>query len=116
MTFMSLNNSALPWGKWYDYPNKDAEISGPDGTTITYGQIAIAAACGRENSPSGTEGNFDLYADGTTRIADIYFDCPWVGSNVLRVTSYSTLFLVNVPSISSSGAIGDVPVRVIYLG
>jgi len=40
--------------------------------------------CGRQNSPSGTEGSFEILLDNE-RIAEIYWDCPWgAGSNQLK--------------------------------
>ena len=40
---------------------------------------------GRENSPSGTEGSFEVHLDGGgEKIAEIYWDCPYIGSNKIE--------------------------------
>ena len=44
--------------------------------------------CGRENSPSGTEGSFEVRFSGTNqKIGEVYWDCPYIGDN--RVISHN---------------------------
>ncbi|EFJ25241.1 hypothetical protein SELMODRAFT_99959, partial [Selaginella moellendorffii] len=112
-----VRNSVLPWGKWYKYPNKGIDGSSPGGVTIASGATSPTppfAACGRENSPSGTEGTFDLYAK-EIKVATIYFDCPYIGSNKLSVQYACNTCVVQLPSFSTSGPLGDLVIKVVAL-
>ncbi|KAH7306564.1 hypothetical protein KP509_22G019600 [Ceratopteris richardii] len=63
-----IRNASLPWGKWYDYPDKDREVAAPNGQAVAPGSIVYVAACGQENSPSGTEGTFEIWSS-TSKVA-----------------------------------------------
>ncbi|KAH7306562.1 hypothetical protein KP509_22G019400 [Ceratopteris richardii] len=103
-----IRNASLPWGKWYDYPDKDREVAAPNGQAIAPGSILYVAACGRENSPSGTEGTFEIWSS-TSKVAHVYFDCPWSGSNKLEINRFSTQYLLDFNTAPSSGPIGIIP-------
>ncbi|EIN09992.1 Aegerolysin [Punctularia strigosozonata HHB-11173 SS5] len=71
---LRFRNASLNWGKFYNCErgtNKDEEIEpGSLGAKVipAHGSYTIGA-CGRENTWSGTEGQFDLYAPGTGQLA-----------------------------------------------
>lgn len=77
-TTISIKNATLAWGKFFQNPDKDKELTTDviNKITIPSGTSANVASCGREDAASGTEGSFDLY-DGTTKIGTFYWDCPW---------------------------------------
>ncbi|KAH7306563.1 hypothetical protein KP509_22G019500 [Ceratopteris richardii] len=97
-----IRNASLPWGKWYDYPDKDREVAAPNGQAIAPGSILYVAAYGRENSPSGTEGTFEIWSS-TSKVAHVYFDCPWSGINKLEINRFSTQYLLDFNTAPSSG-------------
>ena len=61
--------------------DKEAEIPTSDieGTKIAPGDEFTVNSCGRSNSPSGTEGEFDVYEDGPggPKVRHFYWNCPW---------------------------------------
>lgn len=58
------------------------ETQSAQGTKITSKGQYEWGHCGRENSPSGTEGSFEVhFEDSDEKIAEIYWDCPWSGAN-----------------------------------
>lgn len=78
----TIKNVYKDYGKYYNYPDKSQEIQPSDieGIRIPVGSTVVVAACGRANSPSGTDGSFDVY-DGITLAASIKFNAPDSGSN-----------------------------------
>ena len=65
--------------------NRFNETVSAQGTRIESHKQHEWGHCGRENSPSGTEGSFDVYLDGGgEKIATIYWDCPYIGSNKIE--------------------------------
>lgn len=107
----------LQWGKFYDYPDKDKEVStsSVNDQSIPAKDTFQFAACGRESAASGTEGQIDVM-DGDKRIFELYWDCPWSGSNQLYTRYVAKDWYPIVPSISSSGATGTVTIKIIYQG
>ncbi len=75
---LSVRNAQIPWGKFYQYSDKDQAVSvdSINQIVIAAGASVVIAACGRSGSASGTEGSFDLY-DGETLAGTYYWDCPW---------------------------------------
>ncbi|EFJ19845.1 hypothetical protein SELMODRAFT_418650 [Selaginella moellendorffii] len=113
---LEVKNS-LSYGKWYKYPNKNDDGSAPGGITIAAGATSPNppfAACGRQGSPSGTTGGFDIYTKGF-KVATIHFDCPYTGSNKLSVSDECKNCVVQLPSFSTSGALGDLVLKVVAL-
>ncbi|EFJ34202.1 hypothetical protein SELMODRAFT_406684 [Selaginella moellendorffii] len=114
---LEVKNSFLSYGKWYKYPNKNNDGSAPGGITIAAGATSPNppfAACGRQGSPSGTTGGFDIYTKGF-KVATIHFDCPYTGSNKLSVSDECKNCVVQLPSFSTSGALGDLVLKVVVL-
>ncbi|QEZ70819.1 hypothetical protein D4A35_17950 (plasmid) [Paraclostridium bifermentans] len=113
---LKIRNASLKWGKFHDPNNKDIPISPEDISKINIEKhdTAIIASSGKENTASGTEGVFYICDENEDKIAAIYWDCPWSGSNKLTIDKYNTKFAIeqSPTMISSSGAIGDVNLKV----
>lgn len=61
------------------------ETASAQGTKIDSMDEHVWGHCGRQNSPSGTEGSFEVHLEGSgEKIAEIYWDCPYIGSNKLE--------------------------------
>lgn len=118
-TTLSVKNAEHPWGKFYQCPNKDKEVSEGDinQITITSGSSAEICACGRSDSASGTEGRFDLY-DGDTKVGTYYWDCPW-GSKVntsIWTPSADDNYVTQVTGGNlDSGALGNVTIKCVKI-
>lgn len=79
--------------------------------TVPSNQSVKINSCGREDAPSGTSGDFEIY-DGETKIGKIRWDCPWGGNNHFAVDERDEGYRVNIGSWSRQGAIGTVDVAV----
>jgi len=67
-----------------------------------------------KNSPSGTEGSFDVHLkDGDEKIAKIYWDCPYTGSNKLQKHDVKEGYDISFDGFSiPSGALGKGKINV----
>src|SRR5688572_6080310 len=83
---LRLQNVWLKWGKWHQIEDKDGEIVSNcdgkvcapfEGSVIRIGHKHAMASCGREHSPSGTEGEFDVFDGYGERVCHVYWSCPW---------------------------------------
>lgn len=110
---VQIKNVVLPWGKFYRPGDKNIEINKsniedliiPISPTYSNGYIAT---CGRSNSPSGTEGSFDIYLTETNeKLFSLYWDCPFSGSNKLTITKHQSKYSISSPNVSKSGPIGS---------
>ncbi|KNG84343.1 Asp-hemolysin [Aspergillus nomiae NRRL 13137] len=110
---LSIRNASLSWGKWHEDGDQDNEISNSevDNKTARSNESVKINSCGREGSPSGTMGGFEIY-DGETKIGKIHWDCPWGGDNEFVVDERDEGYMVDVGSWSSQDAIGTVQVAV----
>ncbi|ADB42080.1 aegerolysin family protein [Spirosoma linguale] len=79
---IKIKNIKLNWGKFYEGPNQDIEITAPvlSDAVIKSGEKYTVWSCGRDGASSGTEGSFELY-DGDTQVARFGWICPWSGAN-----------------------------------
>ncbi|QEZ70820.1 hypothetical protein D4A35_17955 (plasmid) [Paraclostridium bifermentans] len=113
---LKIRNASLTWGKFHDPYNKDIPISPEDISKINIGigRIEIIASSGKENTASGTEGVFYICDEHEEKIVTVYWDCPWSGSNKFELRDKNPNFIIETypTMISSSGAIGDVNIRV----
>lgn len=78
---LAIRNASHSWGKFYDIlKGKDEELS-PEfisQVVIDPKKNFAFGACGREHSPSGTTGNFELWdAEREVLIGTYSWDCPW---------------------------------------
>ncbi|KAK1752929.1 aegerolysin family [Echria macrotheca] len=112
---INVQNAHLDWGKFYEWDNKDHEISPTevDSVVIGPGETGDVAACGRSDAASGTEGHVDLYY-GNTKICELYWDCPWGSKkNTFSVKEVNEKWTVSATGASlNSGALGTVEVKV----
>lgn len=81
---LGIKNAHLDYGKFYCENNKDTDIP-PSvierDTNIETGRPSTIYACGRDSSPSGTQGRFQLYDKDTGTVIGTYkWDCPWGSS------------------------------------
>ena len=97
--------------------NKDKELS-----PSTYNNYVIHAgeqlqlnACGRENSPSGTTGDFDVVdvVAGGKKIRHFYWDCPWGSKqNTWTISESNSKWIVESTGANlDSGALGTITVE-----
>ena len=114
---LKTSGTYIHWGKFYDFPDKDKEVStkSVNDQSIPGKDTFGFAACGRENSSSGTEGQIDIM-EGDKRIFQLYWSCPWSGSNQLYYRYVAKNWYPFLPSISTAGAIGTVTIKIIYQG
>ena len=93
--------------------NMDEEISPTkyEGWIIKPDETATIHACGREASPSGTTGEFNLIDTmGGHTIRHFYWDCPWGSSgNVWRLSERNPQWMVD----SEGENLGEGPLGVI---
>ena len=63
---VSVGLASLQWGKFYEPGDMNKEVSTEaiDAIVINAGEVGQVFSCGREDSPSGTEGQFGLFYDG----------------------------------------------------
>ncbi|MGB7710095.1 MAG: aegerolysin family protein [Microcoleus sp.] len=115
----TIKNSKLSWGKFYTWDNKDNELSPErvNGTVIAKKTTAfnVVNACGRSDSPSGTQGSFDIY-DGAQLVATLLWDCPWGSkTNSWSVTNQHENYVLQGHGGSQyGGAIGTLDYEIIY--
>jgi hypothetical protein len=88
---LKITDIKLSWGKIYPDGHREATGIPPgdvEGTEIKPGEYYVFRACGKNDSPDGTEGTLNLSYDG---IVDqtIYWLCPWApfDNNRFSVTS-----------------------------
>ncbi|KAI0251465.1 aegerolysin type hemolysin [Lactifluus subvellereus] len=80
-----LANFSIQYGKFYDIKNPYNETVSAQGTKIQSKDQHEWGHCGREASPTGTEGSFEVrLEESNEKIAEIYWDCPFVGDNKLE--------------------------------
>lgn len=114
---LTIKNVVQEWGKFYK-GEKDNEVDPKNinNTMIKNENSYVISACGRENSPSGTEGSFDLY-DGETHIGSYLWDCPWGSkTNTSTWNSDNSNYVTQVTGANlDSGALGNVNITVVKI-
>lgn len=103
-------------GHWFSLANKDHEVTPDqvDKLTVSKGASYMIGSCGRENTWSGCQGQFDLWDDSkNSRICTIFFYSPHGASyNSFRVEVADNTWSVN-PSggyFGNDGPLGSVTV------
>ncbi len=114
---VGVRNATHAYGKFHQTGNKDAEISTDEinKIIINAGNNAVINACGREDSPSGTEGTFDIVdLANNEKIGTYYWDCPW-GSKTntsIWTPSGNQDYITQVTGGNlDSGALGNISIR-----
>jgi len=118
-TDLQIKNAKANWGKFYQHPNKDKELSPAqiNKLKITPANPVIIASCGRSDASAGTEGSFDLYA-GEVKVAHYKWNCPWGSkTNSQALTPGTNEHYVTQVSggNTDSGALGNVTLKVVHL-
>lgn len=97
---------ALSWGKWYQAGDKSKPANAPN-VVLEKGKSTRVAACGRSDSPSGTEGEIFI-ARQSKRVVTVNFDVPFMGSNLFKTVVHDDeTTSTNAPNWSTSGALGE---------
>jgi len=115
---ITIKNVVLSYGKFHEAGSKDNEIDKNDvqGVKIVPRGTFSIYSCGRSDSPSGTEGSFDLVDNSTNQlIRNIYWDCPWGSSrNTFNITGVNGDWIVEGNGANlESGALGNVTVKAV---
>ncbi|TFK88513.1 pleurotolysin A, partial [Polyporus arcularius HHB13444] len=105
---VKITNLDVSWGKLHVENDKDKEIdpSTINNTVIEPGDALKLNACGRESSPSGTTGDFDLVdtSAGDKKIRHFYWDCPWGSStNTWTISGSNSNWMVESEGANLSG-------------
>ncbi|CAH2062182.1 unnamed protein product, partial [Iphiclides podalirius] len=95
-----IQNAALSWGKW--------QQDGQDVTTVNNlpfnnEQAAVYQASGRDNSPSGAEGQFEIHVGGKN-IAVVEFNIPFWGKNEFKIREVDDQYVCNQSGFTSDGS------------
>ncbi|AJP09053.1 hypothetical protein F8203_gp087 [Heliothis virescens ascovirus 3f] len=77
-----IANAVLTWGKWQV---NGADTVSVNGMKFSNSKSAIFKASGRENSPSGTEGSFDIIQNESELAATVSFSVPYWGQDKVNV-------------------------------
>ncbi|KAI1324213.1 aegerolysin type hemolysin [Xylariaceae sp. FL0255] len=114
---LKIQNAAHSWGKFYNAPDRDSEIS-PDDLNlvkIAPGQNYTVSACGRENASSGCTGSFDL-VDGNVTAVQILYDSPWGNSSNRFNAQTASGYAVNQVGGNlndQGGPLGDIQLTIV---
>ncbi|KAI6043215.1 hypothetical protein EDC04DRAFT_2600390 [Pisolithus marmoratus] len=89
------------------------ETSSAQGLTIRSKGQHEFGHCGREASPTGTEGSFDIVLDESEqKIAEVYWVCPFLGSNKIDVRAVAGFDIMHKGFSISDGALGKGTINV----
>jgi hypothetical protein len=125
-TTIILANFVIKYGKFYDISeylhrfcftrsidkyisleNRFKETASAQGTNITSKEEHAWGHTRRENTPTGTEGTFEVRQDGEL-IAEIYWDCPYIGPNKIEKRNVKSGYDVSFDNFSfPSGSLGE---------
>ena len=120
---LKIENIVMKYGKIYPEGNKNGPEIPPsdvEGTQIKPKKSYVLRTCGRSDSPSGTEGYFDLTVDGRM-VRNIYCVSPWGASdNVFRLSGEDEDWMAEVKPAGNQGGnagpLGNVTCTLAYLG
>ncbi|KAI0714064.1 pleurotolysin A [Cerioporus squamosus] len=111
---IKIKNMNVSWGKLHADGDKDKEISQStyENYIINPGEQLQINACGRENSPSGTTGDFDVVDPSASdkTIRHFYWDCPWGSKrNTWTISESNSNWMVESNGANlDSGALGTI--------
>ncbi|KAF8057391.1 hypothetical protein FPV67DRAFT_1456029 [Lyophyllum atratum] len=116
-----LANFSIQFGKFYDISHGEDlghllfihsidtyYTASAQGTKITSKGVHEFGHCGGESSPFGTEGSFEVQLGDTgEKIAEVYWDCPYTGSNKLTKHDVKAGYDISFDGFSvASGPLG----------
>ncbi|CAD0197431.1 unnamed protein product [Chrysodeixis includens] len=97
-----IMNAELTWGKWQQDGNDIDTVNRIEFDSKD--KRAEFSAVGRENSPSGAEGFFEIF-ENDTPIAKVIFDVPFMGDNQLKIKQLDKGFLCDDSGFDSDGSL-----------
>ncbi|CAH2062170.1 unnamed protein product, partial [Iphiclides podalirius] len=96
----TVKNAKLTWGKWQHDGDDLATVNNVRFNTVT---AATFRASGRENSPSGAEGSFEIY-EGARKVAVVVFDIPFWGTNQVEIRELDDEFVCKQRGFTPTGS------------
>jgi Aegerolysin len=113
---LRVKNAKLSYGKFHEKGNKEKDVpaSTINNIIISSKGEAVISSCGRSDSPSGTEGSFEIW-DGDIKVGLYYWDCPWASKiNKSAWTTDNEAYLGECTGANLyAGALGNVTIRII---
>ncbi|XP_026737097.1 uncharacterized protein LOC113500477 [Trichoplusia ni] len=94
-------NAELTWGKWQQDGDDIATVNRLE---FNNKQRAEFSAVGREYSPSGTQGFFEIF-EKDKPIAKVTFDVPFVGNNRFKIKQLDEGYLCEHQGFSAGGSL-----------
>ncbi|MFT5679631.1 MAG: hypothetical protein ACI8RZ_000535 [Myxococcota bacterium] len=78
---VSVGLASLQWGKFYEPGDMDKELTDDqiDAIMVSADSVGQVFSCGRDDSPSGTEGQFGIFYGGV-QLGTFVWDAPYRGS------------------------------------
>ncbi|CAH2062171.1 unnamed protein product, partial [Iphiclides podalirius] len=95
-----IKNAELSWGKWQRDGEDLATINKIRFNTV---RSANFRALGRDNSPTGVEGTFEIY-EGAKKIAIVVFNIPFWGANELEIREMDDEFVCKQRGFTPKGS------------
>ncbi|KAI1113287.1 aegerolysin type hemolysin [Nemania sp. NC0429] len=112
---LEIRNADTNWGKFHVPGDKGQTLTNAeiDRIFINPGMIVKICACGREDTPSGVTGIFNIY-DDENYICMVHWDCPFVGANTFgtRDENLQAGYVVAASECPKHGPIGKVKVEI----
>ena len=89
-------------------------MSSIEGLGIEVGTTFTFSSSGREYTPSGTEGQFDLNNKANTKIGSFYWNCPFTSSaNTWKITDQNIGYnIISSEAHLTGGALGNIAIGV----
>jgi hypothetical protein len=70
-------------------------------------------SCGRNSSPTGTQGSIDLYTqEDKNKICHVRWNCPYIGSNDFEINDKDSRYILENSSWSKGGSLGYIDINV----
>lgn len=113
---LSICGVQLKWGRFYKEGDMDDELCARDvDATVAQGERSTLRVRARDNTSSWCEGHFGIYA-GDTLVRTVYWIWHGDEDNVLRLDDAQPGWVVDTSAWSKQGALGEIDVRVAYVG
>ncbi|CAH0605775.1 unnamed protein product [Chrysodeixis includens] len=97
----TIMNADLTWGKWQQ---DDKDVDSVNNIEFDTKKRAQFTAIGRDMSPSGAEGSFEIYENGKP-IADVDFSVPFMGVNRLKIHALDSRYLCEDAGFNVGGSL-----------
>jgi len=110
-----LAKFTIYYGKFYELNDPYTETRSAQGTEIpSFGEHRWGH-CGRQLSPTGTEGSFEVQiAENGYKLGEVYWSCPYFGSNEIVVRDVISGFVISIDGFNvPSGPLGTGTITVL---